>query len=269
MFAAVARSCKILRVRRRTLSVFLLALSPFSQARADFKTDFRFLPTFFRGDFGSDVTTDITYLPFTLVLTTDRQEFRATLPFVSIHTEQPVTFVGGDVIGRKGAAGPSTESGLGDVILQEEYFFLRGSTLRPWISGLLMVKLPTADEAKGLGTGEVDYGPGASITQPLGSRLSLFGEARYVLRGSPPGEDFRNTRWMSAGGQLKVTPATSINTVYEDRQSVLAGRPDIRDVGLGLARRFPSGIVFRGSYYYGLSSTAEDWGISAGVSFSP
>jgi hypothetical protein len=248
-----------------------LALALVAPASAG--TDVRFLPTYFTGDFGSGISTDIAYLPFILVATSNRQEFRLTVPFIAIHSAEPITFTSGQVVGRGSgksfSAGPTTESGLGDVILQEECFFVEGSARRPWISGIAWVKIPTADETRGLGTGKTDYGPGAAITQPIGPRVYLMGDARYIVRGTPAGStvDYRNTLWLSAGVQWRLSKATSVNLFYDDRQSVVPGREDLRDVSFGLDRRLAGGAVFRGAFFAGLSSTAEDYGLSAGVSF--
>src|SRR5262249_5807128 len=149
---------------------------------AELQTEIRFVPAYFSGDFGTGISTEMSYLPFILILGSPRQEFRLTLPYLSITSSQPVTFVGREIIPRS-QGGRITESGLGDVVAQAEYFFVEGGRRRPWISGLLRIKAPTADESRGLGTGEWDYGPGAALTQPLGDRWNLLGEAQYVARG--------------------------------------------------------------------------------------
>ncbi len=248
-----------------------LALLLSAPARAEIDSDVRLLPAYFTGEFGSGIRTDITYIPLILTARTERQEFRLTVPFLSISTSEPVTFTGGEVIGGppggKGGRGSTTESGLGDVLVQEEVYFVEGSAVRPWISGIAYVKLPTADETKGLGTGQADYGPGAAIIQPLGRHLTLMADARYVFRGRPAGTDYRNTLWLSAGVQHRLSAVSSISLFYDDRQSVLSTRENLRDVSLGYDRHLSGSVVFRSAVYAGLSNTAEDFGFSAGFSF--
>lgn len=236
-----------------------------SPALGETRTDVRFIPAYFSGDFGSGVQTDILYLPLILKSGTENWEFRLTVPFLSIRTDQPVTFAGSEVI-RRGAGNAATESGPGDVIVQGEHFFVEGAERRPWISGIFRLKVPTADETQGLGTGEFDYGPGAAIVQPAGRRLSLIAAANYVVRGDPPGTDFRNTRWISVGAQARPSEGSSVNIFLENRQSVLRGRDDILDLSLGYDRRLSPTVTFRSALFLGLSSTAEDWGFSAGLS---
>jgi hypothetical protein len=232
---------------------------------AETRSDLRILPAWFTGEFGSGIGTDILYLPLIYTATGARQELRLTIPYVSIRSDQPVTFAGGDVTGR-GPGGETTESGPGDVIVQGEYFFREGGPGRSWISGSLRVKLPTADEDRGLGTGEMDLGPGVSIIRPLGERLTAMGVAQYILRGDPPGGGFRDTLWLSAGLQAKPSPGTALNLFFERRESVLPGREAISDLSLGWDQRLSERLTLRTALYAGLSDTAEDWGLSAGLS---
>lgn len=49
------------------------------------------------------------------------------------------------------------EHGFGDAVVGTKYQFLTETTNRPGIAGSFELKLPTASESKGLGTGEFDY----------------------------------------------------------------------------------------------------------------
>jgi outer membrane putative beta-barrel porin/alpha-amylase len=248
--------------------VFVLVLVTPGEAAAAPRFGMQILPTYFSGDFGSNANTDILYVLLILGLSSERQDLRASIPFLTIRTDEPVTFVGGDVIGRPpktGSVGPSTESGVGDIVLKDEVYLARGDERwHPWVSVIGRVKLPTANEKQGLGTGEFDYGPGAGLIQPLGGKWSLLVEVDYVVRGDPPGVDLRNTLWNSAGVQLKPTSTAAVYLFYDSRQTVLTGRETIRDVTLGYDHRLSDTVTFRSAAYYGLSSSAEDFGLSLG-----
>ena len=252
-----------------TLPLFFLLLPapPARAAEAGTRTDFRILPAYFSGDYGTGIDTSITYVPLIVVVSSRRQELRVTVPYLSIHTSQPVLYLNGEVIPAP-AGGSTSESGLGDVVAQDEVFVLQGSARRPWISGILRVKFPTADETKGLGSGETDYGGGVGVIQPLGPGWNFIGAWQYVVRGDPPGIDFRNTSWVTAGVQWRRSERSSWNAFYEDRQSVIEGNDDLADVSLGYDRVLSPGITLRSTAYAGLSSTAERFGFSAGFSFA-
>ncbi len=252
-----------------TLPLFFLLLPapPARAAEAGTRTDFRILPAYFSGDYGTGIDTSITYVPLIVVVSSRRQVFRLTVPYLSIHTNQPVVYLNGEVIPAP-AGGSTSESGLGDVVAQDEVFVLQGSARRPWISGILRVKFPTADETKGLGSGETDYGGGVGVIQQLGPGWNFIGAWQYVVRGDPPGIDFRNTSWVTAGVQWRRSERSSWNAFYEDRQSVIEGNGDLADVSLGYDRLLSPGITLRSTAYAGLSSTAERFGFSAGFSFA-
>lgn len=247
--------------------LFVLAVTGPGGIEAGTRVTLRILPAYFSGDYGTGIDTAITFVPMIAVVSTERQEFRLTVPYLSIDTGEPVAYINGEVIGPV-ASGSTSESGLGDVIVQEEYFFVRGTARRPWVSAILRVKFPTADESKGLGSGEADYGGGIGIIHPLGHACNLIGALQYIVRGDPPGSDFRNTWWFSAGVQWRLSERSSWNAFYERRQSVIEGRAGLADVSLGYDRDLSRRVTFRSTVFLGLSETAEDFGVSAGFSFS-
>ena len=268
--AATERTGHRPRVRARRTGVVapcvaVLALVPAAPARAELRSELRVLASYRGGDFGLAARTRIIALPTTFAVISDRQEFRLTVPYVSVTSDAPVTLVGDQVIERPGGRG-GTESGPGDVVAEEEHYLLAGGGARPWLSILLAVKLPTADEAKGLGTGRPDAGAGMGLIQPLGSRWHLLGGAQYLVLGNPRDFDLRNTLWLSFGLQRRVSRGASASLSYERRNSVLHDRPDIAKVGLaydqGLARR----VNLRAAVFLGLSDSAEDYGLGVGFS---
>jgi hypothetical protein len=239
---------------------------PASATAAEPVGEVRFLPTFLSGDFGTGVESDIAYLPLSLTVRGDRSRGRLTVPWLSIKTSEPITFVGGDVI-RRGMGGVTEASGPGDVVGEWEYDLVQGGAGRPWFSAGCRAKIPTADERDGLGTGELDHGPLVAIIQPAGEAWHLLGEARYVIRGDPPGIDYRNTWWLAFGAQRDLGERGTVSLILDHRQSVLRGRETIRDLTVGWDRRFTPVVALKTALYLGLSDTAEDWGFSAGLAF--
>jgi hypothetical protein len=229
------------------------------------RTDFRFLPAYFSGDYGTGIDTSIVYLPMILVVSSERQEFRVTVPYLSIRTREPVLYLNGEVIA-PAPGGSTAESGLGDVLVQEEVFVLQGTARRPWVSGILRIKLPTADDTKGLGSGEPDFGAGVAVTQPLGGAWNLIGTWMHTARGDPAGFDFRDTSWLTAGVHRRLSDRSSWHAFFDRRQSVIEGNPDLADFSLGYDRALARGVTFRSAVFVGLSDTAEDFGVSAGFS---
>ncbi|HKB08535.1 MAG TPA: transporter, partial [Candidatus Polarisedimenticolia bacterium] len=183
-------------------------------ARAETRMDLEFMPSYFSGEFGTGSETHILALTSTLIVTHGRHEFRLNVPYLSITAEAPVTFLGDQVIER-GPGGHTTESGPGDVVLMDEYSFHEGSGGGPSVSAILRVKLPTADDGRGLGSGEPDGTLGFGLSQPLGTRWALLGRTEYVVRGDPPGTDLRDTLGVSIDFQRRVSDSTSARLSYK------------------------------------------------------
>ena len=106
------------------------------------------------GDYGSTTTTRITSLAATARYETGQWVYRATVPYLIVKGDTNVIpGVGAvdDVPARSDSA-----SGLGDIVLSATYgaYYNRATTLGMDLTAKL--KLPTADESKGLGTGEPD-----------------------------------------------------------------------------------------------------------------
>ena len=101
---------------------------------------------------------------------------------------------------RHGSAG-----GFGDMTLNASYFILDESELLPHVAVKAGVKFPTADEDKGLGTGEFDYLFGMDMTKNIGG-WSLFGGVSYNILGDPDYYDLNNYVSGYVGVSSEVLP---------------------------------------------------------------
>ena len=110
------------------------------------------------GDYGDPEDTEILYVPVNVKYAQDTFQIKVTVPWVQI--KGPGTVIGagdGGVVIPGDGTEVGTESGIGDIwasftysveAIPEDLFFL---------DLVAKVKIPTADEDKRLGTGEVDY----------------------------------------------------------------------------------------------------------------
>jgi hypothetical protein len=149
-----------------------------------------------------------------------------------------------------------------------EVDLLRGGGKTPWVSGVLKVKLPTADEEEYLGTGEADFEGGFALVQTVG-RTSLLADARYMRVGDPEGFALADVKTLGAGVAQKIGTrrSTYLYAYLENRTHPVPGREDRLDVSLGGSRKFgaTNAVKVAGAAYLGLSESAEDFGFSLTV----
>lgn len=179
------------------------------------------------GKYGSALRTNSIYAPVTLTATpTDRLGLALEIPFV--YQSNGNVFSG---IGRGGmqsnrsmmrsAAGanamsshpsgmsPSSsgrhgsEGGLGDITLKVGYLLLQETEAVPQLRATALVKFPSADEERSLGTGEFDEGLAFEISKWFGG-WNPFAEAGYVVQGRSAQLPLRNylTYYAGLGYQL-------------------------------------------------------------------
>ncbi len=223
---------------------------------------------FLTGDYGAAETTDLLYAPLILKSQGRRYAFTFTFPFLVVEGPPGLLIGDGGVI----PIDPNStgeivrRSGVGDLILKGEYFFVAGDTSRrPWVSALGKIKIPTANEEKGLGTGEFDWSVGVSYTQPFGSRVTGFLEVSRKHVGDPPAFDFDDTTAGLAGVSARLGTKALAYLVYDRDDSIVPGLVIGESLNLGLNvfpdERWRLSISFFG----GLSDTREDFGILFGV----
>lgn len=173
-----------------------------------------------RGDYGLASDTEILLAPVSIVYETQAWTIRATVPVVRL--EGPAAFVAD---GGPGAGGPArgnsaTTTGLSDATIGVTYKSIRH------IGGLhtdltARVKLPTGNEDRGLGTGEIDYHAQIDfyqtfdrITPYVALGYRVLGDGRYQLD-----DGF----FANAGIGFNVAPGTCIGTSLKWRQHIVNG----------------------------------------------
>ena len=82
-----------------------------------------------------------------------------------------------------------SESGLGDLVLGAKWRFLQESSWGPRQAFVPCVKFPTADEDKGLGSGETDYDLTWVASKSIGGSLGLHVNAGYSWIGGTEADD--------------------------------------------------------------------------------
>ena len=158
-----------------------------------------------------------------------------------------------------------TEDGLGDILLRASFIVLKEQPLLPEIEPYLKIKFPTADEDRGLGTGEFDETIGVDLSKTFLERLAVYLTLAYTFIGSPPGEDFDNSFGWSIGAAYAVTQPFSIYAFLDGSTAIAPGQDNPLELRVGAEYRIIKALKLTGSVMKGLSDGSADWGISAGL----
>jgi len=163
------------------------------------------------------------------------------------------------------ATGSQRTRGFGDLRVAASYRLAGGGSRLFRIDAGASAKLPTADEEKGLGTGETDWRVGVSGEYRFWS-LTTFGGVGYNSLGDPAGIRYEDVFDAYAGIEsLPLAERFLISGWLEGHPEVLAGEGARVAAAAGL--RTLGSVRFELQARAGLTDAAEGFAISASVSF--
>lgn len=219
------------------------------------------------GDYGGATDTDILYIPLIGKYEAGRATFKVTVPYISIKSAGGVVggADGGPIVIDPNAAGErTTESGLGDIVASATYTVLEGGADAPLVDVTGKVKLATADEDKGLGTGETDYSAQVDIYKTYGA-FTPFGTVGYKVLGDTPTTDFNNVLYGSLGGAYRLNPQTSSGLIYDAREATTDTGSSLSELTAYVSHKFTDKTKAQLYGVKGFSDGSPDWGIGATV----
>ena len=259
-------------------AVFLAALLVAGVAHADDGLSLGVGVDYSSGDYGSDTNTDILSVPFSAKYETGDWIFKASLPWLRVDGNANVLPGLGEVSnanpkgrgrgngngggGTTTAPTTGTTSGVGDLRLSATYAVPMQGNWGVDLTG--NVKVATADEDKGLGTGANDYGVAVDVVRGFGN-TTAFGGVGYTWLGD---SDFIDVDSVISGnlGVSQKVGVGSLGLMYDYRQPA-SDTSDDRSEVTGFYT-FPTTDTTKMQVYAtkGLSNGSPDWG--AGLSFT-
>jgi hypothetical protein len=214
---------------------------------------------FASGTYGGDVDIEDIYVPLTATVDYGRVTFRLTVPYLSVRAPEGTIFdSGGEPLPGSGAL--TTESGLGDVIGSVTiYDVINNQQLGLAMDLTGKVKFGTADENKGLGTGESDYTVQADLYKFVDD-LTLLGSLGYKYRGDPTGVDLDNVLMASVGGTYRFSPGVKGGLIFDYRESAISGSDSIQELTGFVSRRIAESWRLQVFVLTGFTDSSPDWG---------
>jgi len=219
------------------------------------------------GDYGDVVDTEIWYVPFRLRYEYDRWTARLTVPWLQITGPGNVAGGGEDItVLRSGArVARTTESGLGDVSASLSYLFTPGRSF-PDIEVTGKVKFPTADEDRGLGTGEFDYTIQAEAYKTFGA-FTPSALAGYKFKGDPTGSDLNDVFLAGVAGDYRVNDWWSVGATFDFQEATSDTSDDSLDLGGYVSWKVHPKWIVTGYGGVGLSDGSPDENVGVSIRY--
>ena len=263
-----------------------------------------FTPSYATGNFGTSSTSSFLYAPLSMRRLFKDGDMTVIVPFVTSTTDGRTTIVGGsatrvDDSSKSGSSGSGsdddggcsgkgqsgsgkdrvcglttrgpgqkvTTSGLGDVIIKGRYYVAEEGDAMPLIALTARVKLPTANEQLGLGTGALDYGFGVELSKMFGENWIGFLDAGYNIIGDPDGLPFQHQHWYDVGAGYFVTKDFLVSAYFEEYRRIVPGFVNERDVFFATNYTVSSAWRLNSGVTVGVSNGAPDYAFSVGASY--
>lgn len=212
------------------------------------------------GEYGTNTTTEIESLSLGIRHKTGPWTYKINVPWLRIQGASNVLPNG------QSTTGPSTSdkrSGLGDIIASVSRHLFYDGDRRVGMSLQGKVKLPTADEGEGLGTGEPDF---TIELQPyaLVEKTILFGALGFRKYGDTDTTNYNNVWLARAGFSYPVAENQSAGLMGSFRQKTRSGRDDRLSLMAFHSLKWTPGWTLQSYLIKGLTDTTAD--VAAGIS---
>jgi len=168
------------------------------------------------------------------------------------------------VVNPNGSAAVTTESGLGDIIGALTYTLdLKDHDLYLDFTG--KIKFPTADEDKGLGTGETDYTIQVDATKMFGNAYIFGGVGRRFIGKSAQFQ--LNDIWLlNVGGGYQVNKKLGVGVAYDFREAASTAE-DPSEASAYLTYKFSDSVTTMLYGVVGFSDGSPDASVGLQLSY--
>lgn len=225
---------------------------------------------FSSGKYGGTEETDILYIPVIGKYESGPWVFKLTVPYIRVTAPSGGTVVSVDASGRlvRRSVGPSTtNSGLGDIVTGLSYNVLNHAATQTAVDITGKIKFGTANQNKGLGTGQTDYAMQADLYKTIGKATALA-TLGYRVLGEPAGVSLNNVWFGAVGGAYKFTNETSGGLVLDLRQPSTSTGAQMRELTAYMTQKMGARYKVQGYGLVGFTDASPDWGMGAMVSTS-
>lgn len=221
-----------------------------------------------QGDFGLSLDTSIRYLPLSYEVDRGNWGFQFLTAALEVEGPGAVLINLGGVNQAVAGTDISSERGPGDSIVSAIYHFDSYSPDAAFFDLRFDIKLPTASEEKGLGTGEFDFNLQLDVSQQW-RQLLLFSSLGYSVRGrSDLFMGLRDGAYLQLGAALNLGERLSGGVLYDYRETTSDFTPESHDISPYLSWRLSDNWSVTSLLSRGYTEASPDWSFYASLRYS-
>lgn len=209
------------------------------------------------GDYGTAADTETWFMPLNFKYQQGDYTFKLGTSYLWVRGPQSVTPDGEPIAG---GGTVTTTHGFGDVTASFTAEILDESTNPVGLDLTGKVKFGTASQRKALGTGENDYTLQASLYKSVRAWMPYL-DLAYRWRGDPPGINYRNVWYVTAGTSYRYDKIWSLGADYAWREKLTAGSDEISEATVYANYKFSDQNRLNLYGVVGFSDASPDWGL--------
>lgn len=218
-----------------------------------------------RGSYGFASDTEVFALPFTVSYATGPWQLQVSQAWLSVDGPASIVLAGSQAGGAAGRPVSSRESGLGDLWLGATYRSLPfGRDLEVAFTG--RVKLGTANEDKGLGTGETDTYAQFDFSRTIGASTPYL-TLGYRWLGANARYPLRDGAYFGVGFVQQLQGPTQAGLAVDWRARVVAGGDPACELTAFATHHLDERWSLQGYVLAGLTDASPDFGLGASVGY--
>jgi len=222
------------------------------------------------GKFGTGSRVTTLYLPLTLKYYLPQGDLSLTASYLFQEGTNVVTVLEGIAVPiqkpKNAKKKNSAVNGLGDTVLKGSYYLLEENGRFINVSLIGKIKFPTADENRGLGTGQFDEEFGMELTKRVRTQWTLFTDFYYTFIGNPPGFDLKDRFSFDVGVAYRINSPLTLSLFYDQSTALLPGGSISSDLSGEIEYRASRSVRLFAELLIGLADGSPATGGTIGAS---
>lgn len=241
-----------------SLASLLPGAPAFSQEPANLSQTLSFTAYYSDGDYGEAIDSEILYFPVSYSANLGKLGFQISVPYLQATGLGSVLINVGGINRAVAGTQKGRSRGIGDSVVSLTYQLDPIGSAALFVDLRLDIKLPTADEFKGLGSGETDYSVQLDVSKNLRNSV-LFASLGYSFRGRSviyPG--LKDAAFVQLGIAKSLSQEWNIGVFYDFREQASIFSTEIHEIAPYFSWQFSDNWSFTGLTSWGFTQASAD-----------